>query len=50
MRHFGIFCFCYPYFLVFRRENICLLFEKDISFIFILLLYQLYCKPKNIFS
>ena len=24
--------------------------KTDISFIFILLLYQLYCKPKNIFS
>ena len=34
VRHFVIFCFCYPYFLVFRRKNICLLFENRYFFYF----------------
>ena len=34
VRHFVIFCFCYPYFLVFRRKNICLLFENRHFFYF----------------
>ena len=34
VRHFGIFCFFCPYFLVFRRKNICLLFENRHFFYF----------------
>ena len=34
VHHFGIFCFDYPYFLVFRRKNIYLLFENRYFFYF----------------
>ena len=47
----GILVFFSILIFLFSGVKISVFFLKtDISFIFILLLYQLYCKPKNIFS